>query len=87
LRGKISTGINDGTRVQIKSGIASGQTVYYPKANSTPSGGGFGFSRLRNRDNSSGNRDSGSGNGNNGGSNGNNNTGINNGGSSNDRNP
>jgi multidrug efflux pump subunit AcrA (membrane-fusion protein) len=36
----ISTGINDGQRVEVKKGIAAGETVYYPK---TTTGTGFGL--------------------------------------------
>lgn len=43
----ITTGINDGTTVEVLSGIASGDTIYYKEAASTTSGGmGFG---ARNR--------------------------------------
>lgn len=42
VRNEITTGINDGTTVEVKSGVASGETILYTKAFTTASGMGFG---------------------------------------------
>lgn len=51
VRGEIETGINDGTIVEIKSGVSEGETILYATASN--SGTGF-MGGRRNRDNSDG---------------------------------
>jgi HlyD family secretion protein len=46
IRTEITTGINDGTTVEVKSGVSSGETVLYTKATAA---GGMGFRAGVNR--------------------------------------
>lgn len=54
VKADITTGINDGTNVEIKSGVSSGETIYYPKPDTS---GVIGFRPGGNNrnDNSGGN--------------------------------
>jgi HlyD family secretion protein len=52
IKTEITTGINDGTAVEIKSGVSSGEVIYYPD-NSTANGN-FSFRGGRNSNNNGG---------------------------------
>ncbi|QWU13846.1 HlyD family secretion protein [Paenibacillus sophorae] len=42
VKTEITTGINDGTTVEVKSGVANGETILYKKAAAASTGAGFG---------------------------------------------
>ncbi|HEY5585556.1 MAG TPA: HlyD family efflux transporter periplasmic adaptor subunit [Ruminiclostridium sp.] len=58
VKTEITTGINDGTTVEVKSGVIKGEAILYTKAKA-PATGGMGFSGGRNNSNSSGGGDNG----------------------------
>jgi HlyD family secretion protein len=53
VKTEITTGINDGTMVEVKNGILNGETILYTKVKATTTGG-MGFSKGRSSTNSSG---------------------------------
>lgn len=48
VKTEISTGVNDGTTVEIRSGVANGETILYTKADTSTVGMGFGGGINRN---------------------------------------
>lgn len=71
IKTKITTGINDGTLVEIKKGVSNGETILYTNETAAATTSGFGFGNRKSVSGGSSNSSSGSANANSSNSNGN----------------